>query len=35
LNDNPELLEEIEAKVIGQINNKDNGIYELEDILDQ
>ena len=35
LNDNPELLEEIETKVIGQINNKDNGIYELEDILNQ
>ena len=33
LNDNPELLEEIEEKVISQINNKDNGIYELEDIL--
>lgn len=33
LNDNPELLEEVEAKVIAQINNKDSGIYELEDIL--
>jgi recombination protein RecA len=33
LEDNPELLEEVEAKVISQINNKDLGIYELEDIL--
>ena len=33
LNDNPEVLEEIEAKVIQQISNKDNGIYEFEDIL--
>ena len=33
LEDNPELLEEIEEKVISQINNRDSGIYELEDIL--
>lgn len=33
LEDNPDLLEEIEAKVISQINNKESGIYELEDIL--
>ena len=33
LEDNPELLEEIEKKVISQINNRDSGIYELEDIL--
>lgn len=33
LEDNPELLEEITEKVISQINNKDSGIYELEDIL--
>ena len=35
LEDNPELLEEVEQKVISQINNKDSGIYELEDILSQ
>ena len=35
LEDNPELLEEVEQKVISQINNKDSGIYELEDILNQ
>jgi recombination protein RecA len=33
LEDNPDLLEEIEAKVVSQINNKESGIYELEDIL--
>ena len=33
LEDNPELLEEIEEKVISQINNRDSGIYELADIL--
>ena len=33
LNDNPEVLKEIESKVIQQISNKDNGIYEFEDIL--
>ena len=33
LEDNPELLEEITEKVISQINNRDSGIYELEDIL--
>ena len=33
LEDNPELLEEIKEKVISQINNRDSGIYELEDIL--
>ena len=33
LNDNPEVLKEIEAKVIQQISNKDKGIYEFEDIL--
>ena len=26
-------LEEIEAKVVSQINNKESGMYELEDIL--
>jgi recombination protein RecA len=33
LEDNPDLLEEIEAKVVSQINNKESGMYELEDIL--
>ena len=33
LEDDPELLAEIEEKVISQINNRDSGIYELEDIL--
>lgn len=34
LNDNPELLEEIEQKVIDEINNKPReGVYELDDIL--
>ena len=35
LNDNPELMEEIEQKVIVQISHKDAGIYEFEDILNQ
>lgn len=34
LNDNPELLEEIEQKVIDEINNKPReGVYELDEIL--
>jgi recombination protein RecA len=33
LEDNPDLLEEIEAKVVSQINHKESGTYELEDIL--
>lgn len=34
LNDNPELLEEIEQKVINEINNKPReGVYELDEIL--
>jgi recombination protein RecA len=33
LEDNPDLLEEIETKVVSQINHKESGTYELEDIL--
>ena len=34
IEDNPELVEEIEAKVRAQLENKSDGVYELEDILD-
>lgn len=33
IEDNPEFYEEVETKVKGQLLNKDNGVYELEDIL--
>jgi len=34
LEDNPDLYDEIKEKVVGQITNKNKGVYELEDILD-